>query len=241
MTFRIKASVAKAAGLKDYAATVTEGIRHLEDHAAHMAEVAQGRAQAYPAPSLHPLVTEAIYRENGKFLPDFEVEDDSADIAARELLLKKQAAMHRVSQLEAAAVQAIIPHGKRRLHNMKCADAMNTRQAILGRDAARESYERSLKDDEAKPEIRTSMDTTTAKAALDATQKALDAVLAVRGLDEKDVATWKPEDDHFVDVEAPALSRRISMIERHGAELHAEIEDLSAEAIDKWSPQPFPT
>lgn len=143
------------------------------------------RHEPYPAPSAPPVIVSAVTDAGDKFVSDYEIVDDGP--TPEEVLRnKKNALVVKVSEMELAAVNEIIPIGKRRLHAMNLEDAMSRKSKAEASDG-----------------------------------------------------TVDPEDQKIVDY-GLSVSTRMKATERHAAELHSKIEDLTEADVDSWQPPEFP-
>jgi hypothetical protein len=182
---------------------------------AHMARVADDekngvtgidRHVSYPQPEAHPMVAAAV-NENDE--PDYEIVDDGPT-PAQIFEAKKAALLNAVSQAEFAAIEAVVPMGKRRMFAYR-------ETAIL---AADQQLAAALAP--APPGLLQSLAT---KIGL-VDQEPVDIV--------SDVAAQRaPEDTQFL-AEQEERRQKIAAIELAAAQAHHDIEDLTPETIDAW-------
>lgn len=123
-----------------FAADVAAHAKEMGDWRAHMKRVDAdekngvtgiAKHMAHPRPSAHPLVESAV---NEHDVADFEIVDDGPTSAQR-LAAKKAELLGRVSQAERAAVNAVLPIGKRRLFDMREQDIRSgiVQPSVLGK------------------------------------------------------------------------------------------------------------
>lgn len=237
---------------------VDSHILELETHASHQTLVTAGKAEPYPPPDPHPDVDKAVRRVESadgatKFVSDYDVVDDSAVEQERALRARKTALLTEVSQHEQVAIVAVLPPGKHRLFNMRRADIMQTRD-LEGVVAAIKSS--LAKHQERLGQITTSADADPAQqelvsksledvknlisvdqGLLQAAEEQLAVIYKERGVNDPEKQTL--EDTEFLD-DLSEKTRRIRLIERYGAELHAAIEDLTMDTVDTWVYAAFP-
>lgn len=80
---------------------------------------------------------------------------------------------------------------------------------------------------------------TIARAAVMAPGKARLHWIKVSDIAAKNPKERTPDEEKFA-AEAAEIEKRLDAINRHGAMMHAEIEDLTAETIDGWTMKEFP-
>jgi hypothetical protein len=130
-----KIAASAIASIKDFAAAAASHAGEMKVWRAHMARVKQDekndvpierRHVAYPRPRAHPVVERAV-DENDEV--NFEVIDDGPT-AAETFAARKAALLNEVSIAEYAAIDAVVPAGRRRLFNLR-------ESAILAADHAK--------------------------------------------------------------------------------------------------------
>lgn len=106
----------------------------LTAHQVHMKAVAQGKAQAYPPPSVHPEIDAAIRRVKNAdgyfFIVDYQIVDmipiENGDVAA--FNTRKEELTQQVLQMEQAAISALLPKGKWRLLHLQYQDTQEIKE-----------------------------------------------------------------------------------------------------------------
>lgn len=120
-----------------FAAKVTAHCAELNAHAAHMAAVGRGEADPYPPPFAPALIAQAIVvtasagdgHGIAQYVEDYEIIDDDVAIddgptPEQAFAQKQQALLAQVAAVERAALNAILPEGKRRVFSRQVAVAM---------------------------------------------------------------------------------------------------------------------
>lgn len=234
----IKRSVIRRAGIEDFPLAVDTFVREHAAWEAHTAEVHAGRAEAYPAPSAHPLVAAAIRGESDSasgltvLHPDFVIHEDEVELAFQ---AKRQALFTAISERERAAIEAILPPGKRRLYGMRWSEATAAKANAEQRAALIEHHTT------AKQEAETWLAADPERAKSEAASISLGRLdRATKFLTDNPPLSISAEDARFL-VEHGARIEAARKVERWAAEQHAAIEDLTAETVMAWSPQPLPT
>jgi hypothetical protein len=217
-----------------------------------------------PRPLAGPLIESCIRRvtvadQPDDFVADYEIEDDTPPPPT--FLQKKNALMQGVAVMEKAAIDAVLPApGKRRLHAFqhadiaaadsarvealiaKCwsiqkADDERGRAANVKRVALQAKDPRQLTEDD--------------RAFLAATDNLAEFVVMGRSVDDtaammatldrsKFISSTRSLEDAEFMADREAWKTKEASILRHGADLHAQIEDLTEDTIDAWKPAEFP-
>lgn len=225
MTYRVGRS--KIAAFPDFGAEVARYVGDLNAWHEH-AEKAKTDPEyhPYPRPVAHPEVVAAVSERAGDagvpvFVPDFIVEDDGPT-PEQKLRAKKNILLAHVSDLEREAAHAVLPIGKRRIHFMREAEVRfndsKRRSDLINVEHQRRQSAGFLE----RMRERIAGKKSDEPSIADIVEKARD-----------------PKADEFL-ARADAINAKLRAIELHGAELHAEIEDLTEENVDDWKPAPFP-
>lgn len=180
-------------------------VRVAADEAANVAPI--DRHVAHPRPGSHPLV-EACVNEND--VADYEIVDDWPT-PAQFLAAKKYELLAQVSSAEQVAIASVLPHGKRRLFQMR---------------------ENDIRFNDAKLASTLTAGLLAAAATAVGLKKPVDieAELEKRRL---------PADTSFLG-EQLQRRLRVEAIERAAAQMHHDIEDLTLDTIEAWKITPFP-
>lgn len=187
------------------------------------AKLAHQKTTDVPAPVDHPLVEACLARvsrgdDPDDFVADYQVIDDAPP--PPDLATRKQQLMGQIAEAENAALAKIAPYGKRRLFAMRAAD-IATSDIKRMNDASIKRNAIQLKA----PQDRTAAETEFLTASNDL------ATLVAAGR--------TAEDAQFLADQA-ARQAQSEQVNRHAAELTAEVEDLKEATIDQWQMKPFP-
>lgn len=257
MTYRILASRVKGT---DFEAKVAAHAADMTAWRTHMRNVEKspGIYQAYPSPAPENFVVAAVSSADGEtFVSDFEIVDDGPT-PEQVLRGKQDSLLSLIRQLEGAAAHAIMPVGKRRLFNMQVADARK-RDTLRGNAILSTHHERLKGFSQHQEKVALAHNVAVAQEIkavesldipIEEKIKRINAkcgsVLDKIGdppqcdVDSEICKVRSPEDTSLLDKSA-TMQASIDAIERHAAELAAEIEDLDAQTIDEWRPRSFPT
>lgn len=224
MTYRVPKSKADAFG--DFGVVVA---RHAEDlnawHAHMVKTTTDPEYHPYPAPQAHPEVMAAIREAENGFVPDFEIVDDGP---SPEMILraKKNALAAMLHQIELDLTQTISPPGKRRLqthreNDTRLADAAH-RDRLLAQDHEKQEKHVGV--------LKKLKNLATGEGP--APRRALDDIM-------QEVEKKRSPDDTAFLQEQEERRQKIAAIDRHFAEQHHQVEDLTIETVDDWKPTPF--
>jgi hypothetical protein len=224
MAYRVPKS--KTAAFPDFGAAVATFADDLNAWRTHMEKTkTDPKYHPYPAPQAHPEIMAALRETEKGFVPDFEIEDDGP---SPELILraKKNALAGELSRMELELVQAISPPGKRRLqthreNDIRLADAMR-RDRLLAQDHEKQEKHVGV--------LKKLKNLATGEGP--APQRALDDIM-------QEVEKRRPSEDTAFLQEQEELRQKIAAIDRHFAEQHHQVEDLTLETVDDWKPTPF--
>lgn len=214
------------------------------------------RRAPYPRPIAHPDVDASVNVDVGadgriKCWPDFEIVDDGPS-DEQKLASKKQALTQAISDAEATEVAKVIPPGKQRVFALRMNDiriADGARLQKIHEEMARKNSE-IISLQKRKMEIDSQGLFKKLFGVIAAEQEALESeistiVVSSNDLHKKvsDVEAFHkmerpPEDHDFVHKHTERL-QMIEAIYRWGAQLHAEVEDLTVDNIDAWQMAPF--
>lgn len=225
MTYRIPKST--IVGISDFPAAATAFAAEATAWKRHMKKVGVDPEYApYPAPTAHEIVQAAVRFDDasGTFVPDFEVFDDGPD-AETILRMKKNDHLVAVNVLEMQARHAIVPPGKERWLNLREGDV----KVADGKRAA--EYCDKHRKYEPKGVVQKVKDAILGEEAPDLTPEGIEAHVC---------ETRRADDTAFLE-ERKKQSEKFEAINRHAAQLHHDIEDLTEADIDGWKPAPFPT
>lgn len=200
---------------------VAEYAERVRQWRAHMKRVEEDRAkgdkvapidrhQPYDRPRAPDLVDSCV-DENGNV--SYELEDDSAEM----LRQQKDRLIARVAELEAAAIGAIVPRGRRRLFSLRegeIAAADNERARLLVERRQKPGFLKRL-----------------AKSVAGGEEEQFDLAAAV--------AEQRPEEDSRHLAKQEERRARIAAIEKIAAQAMHDIEDLTAETIGSWKEPDF--
>lgn len=195
----------------DFSALVAAHIVELQQYDTHMDMVSRQLADPYPPPTAHPLIVAAI-RVNETGSPKYSPDFTIEDDLPTEA---------EVLAAQLKAKQDRLFHVVAQMENA-AADAVSPRgkrrlQSILENDVRSAEIEKLGR-------LRKSAKPGTSDDDLRATVE--------KSRSRPDAELLQRQD---------ATRARLTAIDRHGAELHSQIEDLTLETIDAWKPEPFPT
>lgn len=111
MTYKIKQSDINRVGI-DYSAAVIAFAEELKAYAQHMELVEKGKAQFYPPPEAPIEISAAIHR------PDLSIDYEIIDDVTPTLEEKKRNLVEQLEIAKVAAMNKVMPQGKRRLANI---------------------------------------------------------------------------------------------------------------------------
>lgn len=196
------------------------------------------------------------------FVLDYEIEDDTPPPPVPPTLEQRKAVLFdAVTQMEQSALNGVaLPIGKRRAHSYRKLDietadghrgqAMLTRRAAIA--AAEMEQFKALETRRVALLLKPAGTLTADDAAFLRVSEDMGALVAAgRSADDAKflqdsldlqaflTSVRPPEDIQFLADHADRQARSDAIM-RHGAELHAQIEDLTAETIAVWQPAEFP-
>jgi hypothetical protein len=161
-------------------------------------------AQRYPGPQAHPLIDSAVKRSPGAdgttiFEPDFEVvEALPVKVGdAAELRTRKDYLLNKISQMENAAIAALLPPGKWRAYAHRMADIeeadMKRRKVLVDAKTPEDNIEKNVIAARS-PDDNKFMDEHNArsKVAKAIQRHASDLMSQVEDLTENDLHLWQP-------------------------------------------------
>lgn len=200
---------------------VAEHAERVRQWRAHMKRVEEDRVkgdkvlpinrhQPYDRPRAPDLV-ESCVDENGRVA--YALEDDGEEM----LRQQKNSLISRVAELEAAAVAAIIPPGRRRLLNLR-------ESKIAAEDSERAKM---LLERRKKPGFLKKL----ANSVAGSEEEQFDLAAAV--------AEQRPEEDNLHLARQAERRARIDAIEKIAAQAMHDIEDLTVETIGSWKDPDF--
>lgn len=212
MTVTIKLSEIQSLGIDrdQFAVRVGHLVAEAQAWADHMVKVKAGTAQKYPPPVESPLITKTItvVDDNGRqvFASDYEVVDDGP--SAQEILTKKKFAhVHRVSTMERKMVELIDPPLRRR-----------KRARMVASAAAKRSPE----------ETQIASDIAAKGASASQDEKKFATAINAKPL--------RSQGDDLLLSEHNRRKDQIDAIDAWAADKLEEIDDLTIENVDSWSP-----
>ena len=220
--------IVRAQGTADeFAEEVRKHARNLKEHADHHRGKAADFAHRYPAPNPHPAVDLAVKRnDDGTFAPDYEIVDD---VAPALFLRKKQERLAAVGRIEHIAAAQIIPPGKARAWALRHGDILRDEQTKLERAVvARDEEVRAYQHSSGILDRAAIMLGLAGRPKFKSNDELAAEILAARG---KDDAAFMADYD--------ARMKSMDRLNRHSAQMHAEIEDLTPETVDAWRPSPL--
>lgn len=231
----------------DFPAAVQAHCEELNAWQKHMAKVGVDPEYVpHPAPQAGADVAASLTEKDGAWVPDFEIIDD--DPTPEEVLReKKNVLLARTVVMEREAEAAVVPLGKRRMFAIREGD-IRSRDARLRNsiiEAHTASTFESIRDLTLKHADEVAKSTARTLPALQNKHADEMKLLVGAGLTEDDVSGHVEQDRDPADTkflyEQGERNRRLDAIHRHAALLQHDIEDLTAETVDTWKPEPFPT
>jgi hypothetical protein len=209
-----------ADGVPDFEVKVAAHASELKSWRAHMSRFGEdekngvtGIEKHWPLqrPTAHPLVETAVNESDDAA---YEIVDDGPSIE-QVLAAKKADLLTLVSAAERAAIEAVVPAGKRRLFNLRESDIRNADAACAGKLMSERSG------------VINSIISATGLS------KPFDVAAAVAD------ARSSEDSRHLVDQDD--RRKKIEAIERIAAQAHHDIEDLTIDTVDGWTAPAFPT
>lgn len=232
----LKSQITRLGGEEEFAKKVAAHAAGLSSWREHMRKVGDDpkKFAPYPSPQADPIIESALKEVESdggvSYEVDYVVNDDSPP---PELVLRhnKNDLLAYVSRMEAEAALSILPAGKRRLFNIReheiaKEDAQNRREILEQHEQQRMNGARALSEEDQKNAVKVS--------------DAMGPVLSDDEIAKRVQDMRSDEDNRFID-EQKARNKLAENIARHGAQLHADIEDLTLDNVRDWKPKPFPT
>lgn len=216
-----------------FAEAVTQYAKNRTEWRQHMRNVGDDpdRFQPYPAPQAHPEVERALAEgpDGNSYVPDYIIVDDGPT-PGQKLQAKKTEMFQVISQIEQAAAANVIPPMKRRMLDIQVGD-------IAAADAGRRT-EVLRADNERRLQAMKSLSSAD-RGDIVAINEAVGPQLTEDEINAEIRKLRSDAENSLLDAHLERQAR-LAAINRHGAQLHHDIDDLTIDTVDDWKPAPFP-